>query len=151
MSKAKIAETLEISDAIIVSEEAPPVEYNLPVRKSDTSKPSEQDMIDDYNYARDMLHELVEKGAEAFNEALVVAKETKQPRCFEVTSTLLKQVADVSKDLLTLSHTALKIENEKKGKNPPQVGPVVGGGTHIHVGTTEELAALLDSKKLKKE
>jgi len=147
---SKIAETLDISDAIIVGDEETGIipEYNPPARRRGTVAPTEQDMIDDFNYARDMLHELVEKGAQAFNEALTVAKETKQPRCFEVTSTLLKQVSDVSKDLLELSHTQLKIARENKEKNKPVSGSIPQeGDTHIHVGTTAELAALLNGKK----
>ena len=154
MSHKKIADTLEISDAIVLGEDGEVqtavAEYTPIVREVNTSKPTDQAVVDDYNYARNVLYDLVEKGSEAFNEALAVAKETKQARCFEVTSTLLKQVAEVSQDLLKLSHTAIKIENEGKGPDGADKNPESGAThQHIHVGTTDDLLKVLNEQAKK--
>jgi len=122
--------------------EVPPVdgviEIDVPVRRREknTPAPTEQDFVDDFNYARNTLHDLIETGSKALSGAMGVAESTQHPRAFEVASTLLGQVSGAAKDLLSLTETASKItakpvsEGEKKDDS-------------VFIGSTQDLKKLL--------
>lgn len=73
-----------------------PVESKVPAEQRDT------DLYDDYNYTRTVLRGLIERGTSALEGSLSLAKESEHPRAFEVTSTLMKNISDMSKDLMAL-------------------------------------------------
>ena len=55
---------------------------------------------DDADFARQNLRDLIGKGNEAADHIIAVAKQSDHPRAFEVVSGLLKNLADMNKDLL---------------------------------------------------
>ena len=57
----------------------------------------------DYEYSRKVLYDLIEKGTDALESMIEVARESEHPRAFEVLSTLIKNTADVNDKLLDLS------------------------------------------------
>ena len=66
---------------------------------------ADDDQIDkDYAYTRANLYNIIERGTEALEEVLEVAKQSQQPRAFEVVSTLVKTISDANKDLLELKN-----------------------------------------------
>ena len=66
-------------------------------------KPSDDldDVDADYKYQRDNFYNLIEKGQDAIQGILNVAKESDHPRGYEVAGNLIKQVAEVTKNLVT--------------------------------------------------
>ena len=79
-----------------------PVEKELGIQKMLTpviSRPSEEkEHIDaDYEYQRENFYNLIEKGQDAIQGILNVAKESDHPRGYEVAGNLIKQVADSKK------------------------------------------------------
>jgi hypothetical protein len=69
---------------------------------------SEQDVDNDYKYQRENFYQLVERGQDAIDGILDLAREGEHPRAYEVAGNLIKQVADVTeKDEKTKGSTKL--------------------------------------------
>jgi len=136
MSHKQISESLDIA----IDEDASIIEEVEIVRfQSGTLKPTDQDIADDYNFARQTLRDLVEKGSEALGEAIKLTKESPQPRTIEVTATLINQVASVSKDLLSLSKVAKEIESKIPSSGLPDENGKVENHLHITADTLTDM------------
>lgn len=97
-------------------------------------EPKNENIDNDYEYARTNLISIIEKGDDALDHVLEVAKQSQSPRAYEVFSTLLKNISDTNKDLLELSRKKQLIDNETGGKAPTKVNQ-----TAVFVGSTKEL------------
>ena len=104
-------------------------------------KPSDDlDDIDaDYEYQRDNFYNLIEKGQDAIQGILNVAKESDHPRGYEVAGNLIKQVAEVTEKLGDLQ------EKMKKLKEVPNSAPK-NVTNALFVGSTAELQKMLKGK-----
>src|SRR6056300_792657 len=67
----------------------------------------------DYQYARDNFYNVIEKGTEALEDMLNVAKASEHPRAYEVVSTLMKTLVDANKDLVSMGEKKKKDEEPK--------------------------------------
>jgi soluble cytochrome b562 len=102
--------------------------------------PHDKDPDSDFEIGRANLYKLLDKGNDAIDGILALAKEGEHPRAYEVAGQLIKTVADVSKDLLELQ------EKLKKIKDVPNTGPKSVTNA-LFVGSTTELQKLLKGKK----
>ena len=102
--------------------------------------PQDKDPDSDFEIGRANLYKLLDKGNDAIDGILALAKEGEHPRAYEVAGQLIKTVADVSKDLLELQ------EKLKKIKDVPNTGPKSVTNA-LFVGSTTELQKLLKGKK----
>ena len=102
--------------------------------------PQDKDPDSDFEIGRENLYKLLDKGNDAIDGILALAKEGEHPRAYEVAGQLIKTVADVSKDLLELQ------EKLKKIKDVPNTGPKSVTNA-LFVGSTTELQKLLKNKK----
>ena len=102
--------------------------------------PQDKDPASDFEIGRENLYKLLDKGNDAIDGILALAKEGEHPRAYEVAGQLIKTVADVSKDLLELQ------EKLKKIKDVPNTGPKSVTNA-LFVGSTTELQKLLKDKK----
>ena len=102
--------------------------------------PLDKDPDSDFETGRENLYKLLDKGNDAIDGILALAKEGEHPRAYEVAGQLIKTVADVSKDLLELQ------EKLKKIKDVPNKGPKSVTNA-LFVGSTTELQKLLKEKK----
>ena len=126
-----------LNEVLGVSEPTPKeVVVNEPVpRPSD-----ELDDVDaDYKYQRDNFYNLIEKGQNAIEGILNVAKESDHPRGYEVAGNLIKQVAEVTEKLGDLQ------EKMKKLKEVPNSAPK-NVTNALFVGSTAELQKMLKGK-----
>ncbi len=116
----------------------------LPATTQDESTelviPQDKDPDSDFETGRENLYKLLDKGNDAIDGILALAKEGEHPRAYEVAGQLIKTVADVSKDLLELQ------EKLKKIKDVPNKGPKSVTNA-LFVGSTTELQKLLKEKK----
>jgi len=103
--------------------------------------PNDKDPDTDFETGRENLYKLLDKGNDAIDGILALAKEGEHPRAYEVAGQLIKTVADVSKDLLELQ------EKLKKIKDVPNTGPKSVTNA-LFVGSTTELQKLLKNKKI---
>ena len=104
-------------------------------------KPSDDldDVDADYKYQRDNFYNLIEKGQNAIEGILNVAKESDHPRGYEVAGNLIKQVAEVTEKLGDLQ------EKMKKLKEVPNSAPKSVTNA-LFVGSTAELQKMLKGK-----
>ena len=105
-------------------------------------KPSDDldDVDADYKYQRDNFYNLIEKGQDAIQGILNVAKESDHSRGYEVAGNLIKQVAEVTEKLGDLQ------EKMKKLKEVPNSAPK-NVTNALFVGSTAELQKMLKEKK----
>ena len=102
--------------------------------------PTNKDAEVDFDKGRENLYKLLDKGNDAIDGILALAKEGEHPRAYEVAGQLIKTVADVSKDLMAMQ------EKLKKLKEVPNTGPKSVTNA-LFVGSTTELTKLLKEKK----
>lgn len=97
---------------------------------------------DDAEFARQNIRTLIEKGNSAMDNLLLVANASEHPRAYEVAAGLIKNLADLNKDLL-------EIQKRKKDLDPSQARN--NGTTNIDkavfVGSTTELVKFLKNNK----
>ena len=71
-----------------------------PTERKVIPRPQENDDIEnDYKYQRENFYNLVERGTDAIDGILEIARESEHPRTYEVAGNLIKQVAEVTEKL----------------------------------------------------
>ncbi|MAH44104.1 terminase [archaeon] len=98
------------------------------------------DIDNDYNFTRKNLYNIIEKGNEALEDILDVAKASESPRAYEVVSDLLKAIVATNKDLLDL--TKKKKELEEVPKDPDEGAGITNN--NLFIGSTAELQKLIN-------
>ena len=120
-----------------------PVEKKLSMatHKTIVSRPTEnlEDIDADYKYQRENFYNLIEKGTDAIDGILEIAKESDHPRTYEVAGNLIKQVAEVAEKLGDLQ------EKMKRLKEVPNTAPK-NVTNALFVGSTAELQRVLKGK-----
>lgn len=134
---SKIDETL--NEVLGITAEVLPLEK--PKEKiKDIVVPDNKDPDIDFETGRKNLYNLLDKGNEAIDGILALAKEGEHPRAYEVAGQLIKTVSEVSQNLLDLQ------EKLKKIKDVPNTGPK-NVTNALFVGSTTELQKMLKGKK----
>jgi len=105
------------------------------------SNNEENEVQDDYDYARARYYSLTEKGDEAIDLMLDLARESEHPRAFEVLSTMLKQNAEIADRLMELQ----KKKKEVRLTDNPQL-PNSMTQNNVYVGSTTELQRMLHDR-----
>ena len=103
-------------------------------------KSNEDDIENDYKYQRENFYGLVERGQDAIDGILELAKEGEHPRAYEVAGNLIKQVAEVTEKLGDLQ------EKMRKLKEVPNSAPK-NVTNALFVGSTAELQKMLKGKE----
>jgi len=101
---------------------------------------NEADIDNDYKYQRENFYNLIERGQDAIDGILDLARESEHPRTYEVAGNLIKQVADVTEKLGDLQ------EKMKKLKEVPNSAPK-NVTNALFVGSTAELQKMLKGKE----
>ena len=91
----KLNKVLNISGELVKKEkpQSPDVEVNT------------KDLTNEYEFSQEQYHTLIDKGNDALDELLAVAKESENPRAFEVVTQLLSGLTNTTKELLVLQKT----------------------------------------------
>ena len=95
-----------------------------------------EDVENDYAYQRQNFYNLVERGNDAIEGILELAKESEHPRTYEVAGNLIKQVSEVTEKLGDLQ------EKMRKLKEVPDNAPK-NVTNALFVGSTAELQKML--------
>ena len=99
-----------------------------------------EDTDNDYKYQRENFYRLVERGQDAIDGILELARESEHPRSYEVGGQLIKNVADVTEKLGDLQ-TKMKKLKEVPNSAPKNVTNA------LFVGSTAELQKMLKGKE----
>ena len=106
----KLNDVLDIADELIDTD----IEVVKEISKSPSVQVMTNDLTTDYDFSRDQYQNLIEKGNDALNELLTIAKEGEQPRAFEVATQLINSLTATTKELLQLQKTKSEIEKKEK-------------------------------------
>ena len=109
-------------------------ERGLTPRTAKISDSHKGDLDTDYGYARDNLYNLIERGNEAIEGILELAKEMEHPRAYEVASGLIKNVSDTTMELLKMQK---ELKNMREGEAPKT------NVNNLYVGSTKDLQKML--------
>jgi len=95
---------------------------------------------DDYEYARRNLYDIIEKGNDALEHIVDIAKQSESARAFEVVTNLIKTMAETNKDLLNLAKAKKDLEKIEK----PSENNVTNN--NLFVGSSAELLKMIKDK-----
>lgn len=95
----------------------------------------------DYEYSRETYYDLLEKGREAMEDMIHVARESEHPRAYEVLSNMIKNVADVNDKLMDLN-------KKNKEITRPDKKQVENQQNNFFVGSTADLQKMLQNEKV---
>lgn len=109
-------------------------EKPITVHQTDSVQP-------DVDYSRSNYYNLIEKGNEALEGILEVAKESQHPRAYEVAANMIKNLSDVTEKLMILQKQQQDLK-PKEAAAPTNINV----DKAVFVGSTAELL-----KKLKNE
>jgi len=98
--------------------------------------PNKPDIDSDYDYSRENYYNLIEKGQEAIEGILEIAKEGQHPRAYEVAGQLITSVAGTVDKLQDLQKKLKELKNLPKSASP-QIKNA------LFVGSTKDLQQLL--------
>ena len=97
----------------------------------------EEDLEIDYEKTRAKYYELLDKGTEAVEGMLEVAKQTDEARAYEVVGQLLKNTSEVNREIVDLQKRMEEIKNIDKKIGPSTVTNA------LFVGSTAELQKMI--------
>ena len=133
----KVNEILGVDTPVVHNKEfSPPVERKEGELQLEISK----DINTDYDYSRESYYSLIEKGQEAIQGILDIAKEGQHPRAYEVAGQLIGQVGTTVDKLQDLQKK-LKDLKEVPNKTNANIKNA------LFVGSTNELQKMLNRKK----
>ena len=124
-------------DKILDIAEKPPKE----IKKVEYVTPAvnENDDETDFQYARENLYNLIERGNDGLEELLEIAKQSEHPRAFEVVGQMIGKLTETNKELLNLHKSKKDIKTDSSG--PKNVS------NNLFVGSTAELQKFLKKGK----
>ena len=126
----------EIFDIQPIPQKAPAVieeenqEFNASVEK-------------DFDHARTNIKNLITKGDTAIDQLILIADESEQPRAYEVVANLIKTMAELNKDLLTIQ----KVRKELTNKGFTNDNKAITVDKAVFVGSTKDLITMIKNNK----
>ena len=102
-------------------------------------KKPDEETDNDYKYQRENFYRLVERGQDAIDGILELAKESEHPRSYEDARQLIKNLADVTEKL-----GELQLKMQKLKEVPSNAPKNVTNA--LFVGSTSELQKMLKGK-----
>ena len=136
-----------IQNEIIPKIESPEVlKANLPILS--------QDVFDDYEFARNNLHSLLERGNTILDGIVALSEDSDQPRTFEVAGNVLKVLLEGTRELMTLQKDIRDVEKKSNSEmsTPVNIENATGvtNNTMVIEGTTLEMLEMLQKMKQQK-
>jgi hypothetical protein len=133
---------MNIDDKLAEVFDLPVSEGELITVKQEVIAPVDDSIEYDYNKTRNNLHTLLHTGTEALDYMLDIAKQSENPRAFEVLSNMMKNMADINHQLVDLHDKKQKLTGVKEKETSK-----VTQNNAIFVGSTAELSKYLDTMK----
>ena len=129
---------ISVEQALNLPDSPPMVQPVAPIEVNENAN-----IDDDFATARNNLHQIIHKGNDALEEALLVAKSSEHPRAFEVVGGLIKTLVDANKDLLDIQKKLKDLKKSDDDKAPQSVQ----AQNAIFVGNAAELQQLINGRK----
>jgi len=130
-----------IDEALNVESEIVKEPKTLDISKvddADVEQGERNDKASDYEYTRDQLYSLIEKGQEAVNGALELAQEGDSARSYEVAINGIKNVSEIAEKLIDLQKKMKEIDETAVTNNQTNVT-----NNSVFVGSTTDLQKMI--------
>ena len=98
------------------------------------------DRNNDYEYARRNLYDIIEKGQDALEHIVDIAKQSESARAFEVAANLIKTMAETNKDLLSLAKSKKELERDDAAPEKQVTN------NNLFVGSSADLLKMIKDK-----
>jgi len=115
---------------ILGTDYVPAVREDKPVTIHQSESPNP-----DADYTRANYYNLIEKGNEALDGILEVARESQHPRAYEVAANMMKNLSDMTEKLMILQKQRKELEKD----NPQAVAGPTNVDKAVFVGSTADL------------
>ena len=92
----------------------------------------------DFEYSRQIYHDLLAKGSSALDDMMEVARATEHPRAFEVLSNMMKNMGDINGSLLDLHKKKKDFDKEDVPVELPNQTT-----NNVFIGSTSDLQRML--------
>ena len=113
-----------------------PIQTSMPVAYN----PSELDQEDDFQLARNTLRGLINKNEDVMSDLVNIAKNSENPRAFEVAGQLISAQTAITKELIGLHKTKKDIDKASGKVDIKQQNNIV------FAGSTSELMKMINGK-----
>lgn len=130
----------DVDDKLNEVFEIAPVVEKVPVERVTPKKTDDEDSDTDFQYTRENLYNIIERGSDAMEGLLEIARETEHPRAYEVVGQLIDKLTNANKELIGL-HKTMQTVKEDLVKSPTNVTNA------LFVGSTADLQKLLKQNK----
>ena len=124
-----------LDNILEIAENLPKVTKDTSLRVVPETNGMEEDT--DFKYTRENLYNLLERGQDAVEELLEIAKQSEHPRAFEVVGQLIGKLTETNKELMGLHKTKKDLSTEKGPTNVTNA---------LFVGSTSDLQKMLKEK-----
>ena len=124
-----------LDNILEIAENLPKVTKDASLRVVPETNGMEEDT--DFKYTRENLYNLLERGQDAVEELLEIAKQSEHPRAFEVVGQLIGKLTETNKELMGLHKTKKDLSTEKGPTNVTNA---------LFVGSTSDLQKMLKEK-----
>ena len=124
-----------LDNILEIAENLPKVTRGAPPKGMPEINGMEEDT--DFRYTRENLYNLLERGQDAVEELLEIAKQSEHPRAFEVVGQLIGKLTETNKELMGLHKTKKDLSTEKGPTNVTNA---------LFVGSTSDLQKMLKEK-----
>lgn len=101
----------------------------------------DNDIEADYNLSRKTFRSLIDKGNAAMENLTDLAKESESPRAYEVLATMMRTIADTTKDLYDLQKKTKDLKGARRDE------PTVTVEKAVFVGTPSDLLKRIKEQK----
>ena len=119
----------------------------IPAEKEKQSS-DEQNIQADSDYIRSNLYSITQRGKEALDYAVELAKQSDSPKAFEAVAALLKNLSDVHLQMLDVHEKRQKLRGKKIQEEAPQK---IVNNSIVFSGSTSELNKMLQQMKKESE
>lgn len=122
MSDDKIAEVLGLRPLEEVLDNTSNTQ--LPTKLSETLPPIrtpslvQDEVIEDIEHAKQNIVDMIQKGTDSLDDLLSVAKQSQNPRAYEVVSILMKTLLDANKEFVGMSEKKKFAKEDQPSQQP---------------------------------
>ncbi len=102
----------------------------------------------DIKYSRDNITQIIEKGNMALDELMIFATQSQQMAAFSEITKMMKVLLDANKDLVSIHRENKEINTIDKPVADKESKTI---NNTVFVGSTEELAKMMEEKKKKND
>lgn len=99
-----------------------------------------QQIEDDFDFVRKSSYELIGKANEVFEDMIDIARQSQQPRAYEVLNAMMRNISEMHKDLL---------DHQKKKQDLTGIQAPTTVNNNLYVGTTSDLNKFIENMNKK--